>query len=78
MNDKTLRSKRLHKSNVAALRQQRIARTFGLPEKTPHHYEKHKAMNCGNPDCILCMNPRKAFNEPTMQERIAPNIGDEF
>jgi len=26
-------------------------------------------MNCGNPKCVLCMNPRKSFGEKTIQEQ---------
>lgn len=33
-----------------------------------HKLHKRHAMNCGKPTCLLCMNPRKAFGEKTMQE----------
>jgi hypothetical protein len=26
-------------------------------------------MNCGNPNCVMCGNPRKVFKEPTQQEK---------
>lgn len=35
----------------------------------PHKYHKSSPFNCGNPKCVLCMNPRKAFGEKSMQER---------
>lgn len=38
-------------------------------EKSPHRFHKRHALNCGNPNCIMCMNPRKAFGEKTMPER---------
>jgi hypothetical protein len=38
-------------------------------EKQPHRLHKVSGMNCGNPDCLLCMNPRKAWKEKTMQEQ---------
>jgi hypothetical protein len=37
--------------------------------KNPHKYHKASLFNCGNPKCVMCMNPRKAFGEKTMQER---------
>lgn len=37
--------------------------------KNPHKYHKMSPFNCGNPNCVFCMNPRKAFKEKTMQER---------
>ena len=35
----------------------------------PHKYHKKSLFTCGNPECVGCMNPRKAFKEKTMQER---------
>ena len=26
-------------------------------------------MNCGNPKCVMCANPRKTFKELTQQEK---------
>ena len=40
-----------------------------MPVKEPHKLHKVHAVNCGNPNCVMCMNPRKAFGEKTMQER---------
>ena len=37
--------------------------------KEPHRLAKRNAFNCGNPDCMYCMNPRKAFKERTIQEK---------
>lgn len=37
--------------------------------KTPHRFHKKNALNCGDPKCVMCMNPRKAWGEKTMQER---------
>jgi len=37
--------------------------------KNPHKYHKASLFNCVNPNCVMCMNPRKAFDEKTMQER---------
>ena len=35
----------------------------------PHRFAKKHSLNCGNPNCIFCMNPRKGFKEKTIQER---------
>jgi hypothetical protein len=37
--------------------------------RSNHRFHKRKALNCGDPKCVMCMNPRKAFGEKTMQER---------
>lgn len=37
--------------------------------KQPHRMNKRHAMDCGNPSCGLCGNPRKLFNEKTIQEQ---------
>jgi hypothetical protein len=34
-----------------------------------HRFHKKNALNCGDPNYVMCMNPRKAFGEKTMQER---------
>jgi hypothetical protein len=39
------------------------------PGQSEHRYHKKNALNCGDPKCIQCMNPRKAFGQKTMQER---------
>ena len=62
-------SKRLHDEETAIARQVRIAKEFGIPVKEAHKFAKHHAMNCGNPKCFMCANPRKVFKEKTMQER---------
>ena len=67
--DKFKHSKRLQKDENAVKKQTKIAKEFGLPVKEPHKFAKHHAMNCGNPKCVMCGNPRKVFNEPTQQEK---------
>lgn len=37
--------------------------------QSPHRFHKKNALNCGDPKCVMCMNPRKAFGEKTIQER---------
>jgi hypothetical protein len=60
---KEKRSKRIHKEEVAIKKQVKIAKQHGLTNsdravKEPHRLAKHHAMDCGNPDCFLCGNPR--------------------
>ena len=67
--DKFKHSKRLLKDENAVKKQVKIAKTYGADVKVPHKFAKKHALSCGNPDCVMCMNPRKSFGEPTMQER---------
>lgn len=61
-------SKRIHKKTVKASKQVKIAKSYGLEVKEPHRYTKKHALNCGNPNCVMCMNPRKSRGEKTIQE----------
>ena len=61
---KYINSRRRHKTDVAIARQVRIAKQHGLGFsdkhiKEPHRHAKHHAMDCGNPKCTLCGNPRR-------------------
>jgi hypothetical protein len=67
--DKFKHSKRLLKDDNAIKKQLKIAKTFGVPVTEPHKFAKHHAMNCGNPNCVMCGNPRKVFKERTLQEK---------
>lgn len=67
--DKFKHSKRLLKDDNAVKKQTKIAKTFGVPVKEPHKFAKRHAMNCGNPNCVMCGNPRKTFKELTQQEK---------
>lgn len=67
--DKIKHSTRLHNKEVAINKQTRIAKEFGIPVKEAHKFAKMHAMNCGNPKCFLCSNPRKTFKELTAQEQ---------
>jgi hypothetical protein len=72
--DKFKNSKRRHSDETAINRQVKIAKAHGLTDKDkaikePHRMSKHHAMDCGQPGCVLCGNPRKVFNEPTQQEK---------
>jgi len=73
--DKVKHSKRLLKDENAIAKQVKIAKEHGLTEKDktikePHRLAKHHAMDCGNPDCYLCGNPRKTHKDKlTAQEK---------
>ena len=61
---KFLNSRRRHKNDVAIARQVKIAKQHGLGHqdqaiREPHRHAKHHAMDCGNPKCMLCGNPRR-------------------
>jgi hypothetical protein len=70
--DKFNHSKRLLKDENAIKKQTKIAKSNGAGQKVldqPHRLAKHHAMDCGNPGCILCGNPRRTWNELTIQEK---------
>ena len=71
---KFLNSQRRHRDETAVKRQVKIAKAHGLTNKDkaikePHRMAKHHAMDCGQPGCMLCGNPRKIFKERTQQEK---------
>ena len=73
--DKFKKSKRLQKNENAVVRQVKIAKAHGLTNKDkavkePHRLVKHHVMDCGNPQCPLCGNPRRTHkNTLTAQEK---------
>jgi hypothetical protein len=62
-------SKRIHSKKTAVKRQVKIAKAHGVEVKEPHKYAKHHVMDCGQPHCIMCGNPRKIWKEKTIQEK---------
>ena len=72
--DKLKNSARRFADENAIKKQVRIAKshqTFNqLNVKEPHRLVKHHAMDCGNPHCYLCGNPRKTHKDKlTAQEK---------
>ena len=65
------RSKRLHDEQTKIKKQVKIAKQYSYDEavKQPHRLAKRHAMDCGNPECFLCGNPRKVTGERTIQEK---------
>jgi len=75
--EKVKHSKRILKTDNAVKKQVKIAKSAGSDISQPHKFAKVHAMNCGNPKCFMCANPRKVFNEKTIQEkRLEQNIDE--
>ncbi len=68
---KAKRSKRLADDDKYIAKQMRIVKMLGLQEnkRTGHRLHKLNAVTCGNSDCVMCANPRKLFNDLTIQEK---------
>ena len=67
-------SRRRQQDENAVQKQVKIAKshnTFNDQNiKQPHRLVKHHAMDCGNPECYLCGNPRKTHKDKlTAQEK---------
>jgi hypothetical protein len=76
--DKLKNSRRRQRDTNAVKKQTKIAKAHGIEVDEPHRYAKHHAMNCGNPKCVMCGNPRRTFKEPTLQEkRQLQDLGDQ-
>jgi hypothetical protein len=74
--DKFKNSKRRLKDENAVKKQTKIAKQHNsFPDennviKQPHRLAKHHAMDCGNPACFMCGNPRKTHKDKlTAQEK---------
>lgn len=74
--DKFKASRRRHRNENAVKKQLKIAKQHtSFPDENiviaePHRLTKHHAMDCGNPLCYLCGNPRKTHkNKLTQQEK---------
>lgn len=61
-------SRRIQKTENKIKRQLKIAKEYHVEQTDPHRYAKMHAMNCGNPKCIMCSNPRHMWKEKTKQE----------
>jgi hypothetical protein len=74
--DKFNHSKRLLKDENAIKKQTKIAKSAGLKVDKPHKFVKHHALDCGNPECFLCGNPRKTHKDKltTQEKRLFQNV----
>ena len=73
---KYLNSRRRFKDETAIKKQVKIAKQHRVSEYNPgeptqpHRFNKHHAMDCGNPECFVCGNPRKTHKDKlTAQEK---------
>lgn len=67
--DKFKKSKRILKDENAIRKQMKIAKAYNIPVESPHQLSKHHVLDCGNPNCVMCANPRKVWKEKTIQEK---------
>jgi hypothetical protein len=67
--EKEKRGKRILGDEHAIRKQIKIAKAHGMAVDEPHKFVKHHALNCGDPGCFLCSNPRKTLKEKTIQEK---------
>lgn len=72
--EKVKHSRRRQQNNTAIEKQIKIAKQHGMVNKynqvdEPHRFAKHHVMDCGNPECSVCSNPRKLYGELTIQEK---------
>jgi hypothetical protein len=73
-------SKRLHQKETKIKKQLQLAKNYGYHKLgsrmhnwryilQPHRSHKIHIFNCGDPNCHMCGNPRKFFDEETIQEK---------
>ena len=69
--EKVKHSERIHQKETKLNKKVRMAKAINHEQakKNPHRYHKTSLFNCGNPNCVMCANPRKVFEEKTMQEK---------
>jgi hypothetical protein len=68
---KEKRANRFRQKKRYINKQSNIVALSGIEISVPHKFHKKSALTCGNSNCVMCMNPRKAFKEKTIQERKA-------
>jgi hypothetical protein len=73
-------SKRIQQKENHVKKQLQLAKDYGYHKLNnsmhkwryllqPHRAHKVHIFNCGDPKCSMCGNPRKFFEEETMQEK---------
>lgn len=75
-NTRNKRSKRIKRDHRSIKKQLKIAKAYSIDveDKDIHRLAKIKLLNCGDPHCWLCANPRKinkgkTINTLTLKER---------
>ena len=68
---KVKHSRRIQQKKNHILRQFKIAKEYKhtMYLKQPHRLAKHNAMDCGQPNCMLCGNPRRTLKIRSIQEK---------
>lgn len=71
--ERRIRQKNRHIARQVRIRQAHAFDAYGTPAiaktESPHRYHKKSGTTCGDSNCAMCGNPRKFFDEPTMQEK---------
>lgn len=67
--DKLLHSKRRYADKTYVKKQVNIAQRYGIETKQPNRYKKVSSMDCGNPRCPVCGNPRRLYKQISHQEK---------
>lgn len=72
--EKIKNATRRFRDTLAIQRQVNIAKAKGIFKHKrvvePHRLAKHHVMDCGNPECFVCGNPRKTHKDKlTAQEK---------
>lgn len=69
---KVKRSSRKHDTWRVILKRKKLVKSYGIPTdytNCGHKLAKTNGINCGDPKCIMCANPRKMFKERTLKEK---------
>jgi len=72
--DKIKHSKRLLKDENAVKKQTKIAKSKGSNISQPHRFAKQHAMDCGNPECLLCSYAKVFGIDPVRVQRFDQDI----
>ena len=69
--EKDKHGERIQQKQNKLTKTMKLAKEYGLNHvlKQPHKYHKQSPLNCGDPKCVMCGNPRKFFKEKTIQEK---------
>ena len=67
---KVKRSSRKHDTWTVIAKRRKLLKDYKIDNrafKQKHRLSKMNGINCGNPGCMLCINPRR-YGEKTIQE----------
>lgn len=69
---KVKRSTRKHDTWTVIAKRKKLVKSYGIGKdysNCGHKLSKMNGINCGDPRCIMCANPRKMFKERTLKEK---------